>query len=315
MSFTRSILRFGVIGGLALGGAVILMDNDQVAAGLAQVRAKAQNVVDSCIDDPVAMRYQLERLADQYPERIAEVQGEIAQVDHQVGEFDRDIDIASRVVAIATGDLTDLKALVDRAETTQAQLASNLIPVSIRFEGSRLSINEAYDEGRRINDVRSRYQDRLSADKVQLDFLTEQRERLAEILVTLTGEHQTYQEQLWQLDRQIDSIERNERLIELTERQQATLKSYERFGRIDNLRQLEAKLAEMRAKQEAQLQHLAGRTQNRDYESRAISDIDGTPMATSPFDSIEIDLDDLEDAAEVEFDVKSIAFLEPVVID
>ena len=45
---TRCILRYGVIGALALGGVTLLVGPDRMAAGLSQVRVKAQNVVDSC---------------------------------------------------------------------------------------------------------------------------------------------------------------------------------------------------------------------------------------------------------------------------
>ena len=228
MCITRSILRIGLVGALALGGVTLLVGKDRVAAGISMIRHKAQNVVDNCVDDPVALRRQLQDLAGQYPDRIAEVRGEMGEVDHQLKQFTRDVGIAERVVAMAGEDLGQLKELVARAEESAKTTAR---PVSIRFEGVKFDVEQAYNEARRINNVRGTYQDRIANDNQQIAFLTEQKDRLGKILSKLETEYSTFQAQLWQLDRQIDSIERNERLIALTEEQQRTLASYEKFGK------------------------------------------------------------------------------------
>lgn len=309
---TRCILRYGIIGGVALGGVTLLIGPERVAMGLAQVRVKAQTVVDGVVDDPIALRSQLAQLADEYPDRIAEVKGELAEVDHQLGQFERDIDIANRMVALATEDLTNLHGLVERAEE-RVQLASNRA-VFVRYEGVRFNLEEAYAEGQRINNVRASTQDRLSHDEVQLQFLQEQRGRLAEILDQLETEFGTYQSQLWQLDRQIDSIERNDRLIELTKAQQATLDSYERFGKVKNLKQIEGKLAELRARQEAQLQTLSKQGFARDYEKEAVFQLDADRF-DSPFEET-VEMDGTEETEEDEDESDSLAWAGgPIVIE
>ena len=307
---TRGILRYGVIGALALGGVTLLVGPGRVAAGLAQVRVKAQNVVDSAMDDPMALRRQLEQLADEYPDRIAEVRGEIAEVDHQIDQFERDIEISHRVVAMATEDLEELKSLVTRAET---EAASGTRPVAIRFEGVRFDIDEAYDEGRRINNVRNNYDDRMAHDEFQLKLLSEQKVRLVEILAKLESEYSTYQGQLWQLDRQIDAIQRNERLIELTERQQATLQSYERFGKLQNLTQLESKLAEINAFQTAQLEELEKRGIHYNYEEEARKALNAGSGDVDPFE-VEVDSHD-ETPAEKTDNNKSVVWTGPKIIE
>lgn len=284
---TRCIFRWGLVTGLALGGVTLLLGPERVATGFAQVRAKAQSVVDDCVDDPIALRRQLRELADEYPARIAEVRGEVAEVDHQLARFDEDIEIAARVVAMATDDLDELKALVDRAESERA---SGTRAVAIRMDGVRFDLDGAYAEGRRIQNVRVQYQDRLEADRFQKQFLGQQRDRLTEILSKLEDEYATYETKLWQLDRQIDAIQRNDRLIELTERQQSTLEDYTSFE-TPNLAMLEGKLAELRAAQEAQLEVLSKRGLNRDYEDRAKSDVAARDFDANPFDEvIELDL-------------------------
>lgn len=315
--FTRCLLRYGVIGGLALGGITLLVGPERVAAGISQIRTKAQSVVDTKIDDPMALRRQLEQLAGEYPDRIAEVEGELAEVDHQIAQFKADIDFSNEVVAITTEDLNTLKTAVAQAEA-ETKLASNTgRAVFIRFDGIRFSIDEAYDEGRRINEVRSSYQDRVAHDRMQIEFLAEQKERLAEIHSELSKDFATYKNQLWQLDRQIDAIARNDRLIELTKQQQATLDSYDRFGKVENLHQIESKLAEMRAKQEAQLRQLQKTGRTRSYKEKAYDNLrqQTAPDDDNPFDiEIEVGGDD-DDEAEVASADDTFAFAGPRIIE
>jgi chromosome segregation ATPase len=305
-SITRTILRVGIIGGLALGGATLLIGPQRVAGTLAHVRMTAQDVVDNCMDDPSALRRQLAQLADEYPDKIAEVEGEIAKVDYQLAQFQSDIEMSQQVVALTTDDLQSLHALVSRAE---AKAVTASYTPDIRFDGVRYDIEEAYIEGKRINSVRNSYSDRLGHDEFQLKFLQEQKGRLNEILSTLDGEFTTYQTQLWQLDRQIDAIERNEVLIKLTEEQQATLESYQRFGKAQNLNQIEAKLAQLRTVQEAQLRKLEKRGISGDYEDRARYEIDSQDINNhDPFEILELN-------GETENTDNSIAMIGPEVIE
>jgi len=286
MAITRFVLRWGLIGGLAFAGSMMLIGEDgraHVAAGLAQLRGHAYSLLAQCSDDPEILRQQLAALSEQYPQRIAEVKGEIAEVDRHIAQFDHDINVAQGVITLTTNDLQQLKTLIARAEERSTV---SVRPVAIRYEGVRFDVNEAYGEARRINHVRQTYRDRLAHDEQQMVFLTEQNTRLDEILVKLESEFDTYQAQLWQLDRQIDAIQRNERLIELTEEQQATLDSYERFGKIGNLKQLEAKLAELRTIQEAQLEALSKRNFHNDYHAQAELELEGDPTLDDPFSEL-----------------------------
>ena len=292
---TRCILRWGLISGLALGGATLLIGPERVGAGFHQLQSKACGVVDQFMDNPTAMRRQLEQLADEYPDRIAEVRGEIAEINHQIGRLEHDVEISKRVVALTTNDLRELKTLVAQAEAKKAATSRN---VSFHFDGMRFNINQAYSEAGRINHVRTTYSDRLAQDNHQYQFLSEQKARLTEILENLEGDFDKYQSQLWQLDRQIDAIERNERLIELTKRQKATLASYDKFDKVANLHQLEAKLAELRTIQEAQLAALAKSGSNDDYIKRAEAEMGMMDLDDDPFANVFDEVDDKEEVEE-----------------
>lgn len=309
-SIPRFIIRWGLISGLALGGVTLLIGPERVSAGLAHVRAKAQSVVDLAVDNPAALRRQLDKLADEYPDRIAVVRGELAEVEHQLTQFDRDTEVAGRVVAMTTDDLGDLRTLITKAENVE----SNGRPVAVRFEGVRFNLDQAYGEARRINHVRNTYRDRLACNVQQTSLLDQQKARLVEILSTLEDEYNTFQTQMWQLDRQIDAIERNDRMIEMTEQLQATLDSYDRWGQVGNLKQLEAKLAELHTIQEAQLQALAKRGIQNSYEERAKFELD-SEMDAPPDDPFS-DLHEQTDTdAEVKESADSFAWAGPIVIE
>ena len=298
----RFVLRWGLISALALGGATLLIGPERVAAGLACVRAKAQSVVDRAVDNPVALRRQLQDLADEYPDRIAKVQGEIAEVDHQLSQYERDSEIASRVVAMTTDDLNELRSLITRAEGVEGR------PVYVRFDGVRFGIDQAYGEARRINNVRVTYDDRVSCNQQQLQLLNQQKARLVDVLSQLEEEYTTFETQMWQLDRQIDAIERNERLIDMTEQLQATLATYDQWSKVGNLHQLEAKLAELQTIQEAQLATLEKQGIRHDYEKRAKYDLETESAPQDGFDDL---MEETETQGEPD---DSFAWLGPVIV-
>lgn len=262
---SRFIVRWGIIGGLALGGITLLVGPQRVMACIDQLREEANTVVENLVDDPIALRRQLDDMAKQYPSRIAEVRGEIARLEQQLEQFVRDEHIAIRVVELTTVDLEVLRDLVDDAEATTVL---NSTP-SIRFDGVRYDLEGAYSEGRRIRTVRANYEDRLASDRRQMELMGEQKNRLVSILEKIEHEHETYRAQLWQLDREIDAIERNDHIIAMVERQQETLSGFDRMGSTGNLNQVQSRLAEIRTVQESTILALTDVGTGSDYETRA----------------------------------------------
>ncbi len=307
-NISRCVLRWGLISGLALGGVTLLIGPQRVAGGLAHLRTKAQSLVDQATDNPMALRRQLEVLADEYPQRIGTVEAEIAEVDYQIGEYKEDCEVAQRVVAMASDDVVQLKSLITRADDVPSTA------VFIRFEGIRFDMDQARNEARRINRIMINYQDRVACNRQQLDMLQQQKARLVEIFNTLTDEFATFQTQTWQLDRQIDAIERNERLIEMTRRLQATLDTYDQWGKVGNLKQLEQKLAELRRFQEAQIRTLQQAGVRQNYEDRARFELEmGQPQSSERLDDF---LDGIKsDDEATETSANSMAFLGPVIVE
>jgi len=266
---TKGLLRWGLISAAVVGGTTILVGPERVGAGFDQVRTMANHVFENFVEDPVALRRQLQGLADQYPDRIAEVRGEIAQIDIQLHQLNHDNEVADRVIALTSDDLEEIRVAVVDAEVSLEAGQK----VAIRRGSFRVNLDQARSEARRIAGIKATYQDRLSSNDQQVMLISNQRERLSDILGQLENEYGQFEEKLWVLDRQIDAIERNDRLITMTEEQQEILRDYEKLGKVGNLRQLESKLEELRITQEAQLQALEKHGVKSDYERRAREDI------------------------------------------
>lgn len=266
---TKNLLRWGLITATVVGGTALLIGPERVAAGFDQIRSLATSTFDGLVDDPIALRRQLKGLSDQYPERISEVRSEIAAIDVQIRQLDHDQQVAQRVVTITSKDLGDLKDSVMSATTG----IEDTRKVMVRRGSFEIGLDQARSEGRRIFGIRSAYEDRIIGNEQQISILSRQKERLTDILAQLESEYGEFEAKLFQLDRQIDSIERNDRLIAMTEEQQAMLNDFEKLGKVGNLRQLEAKLEELRTTQEAQLQTLERHGIQGEYEQRAREEI------------------------------------------
>eukprot|EP01025_Chloroclados_australasicus_P037418 TRINITY_DN38200_c0_g1_i2.p3 TRINITY_DN38200_c0_g1~~TRINITY_DN38200_c0_g1_i2.p3 ORF type:complete len:168 (-),score=32.23 TRINITY_DN38200_c0_g1_i2:44-547(-) len=121
MPFVKTIIRVGVIGTLVGGGLIAVAGPERVGAALTQARDTVNDTIDRNIDDPVKMRAQLRKLESQYPERITRVRQDLATLDTQTAEYERELAVAERVVELAQADLEAMHGLFDRAEHARAQ--------------------------------------------------------------------------------------------------------------------------------------------------------------------------------------------------
>jgi predicted RNase H-like nuclease (RuvC/YqgF family) len=265
MTLCKTIVRWTIVAGLALGGITLIIGPERVEAAFGAIQTQATALVDEYIDveEAQALRSRLHELAEAYPDRIAEIRGEVARVETQLEQFAHDADVARRVVAMTGADLEQLALKVQSAER------GGVRTVSLVSGDAGVNLDVAYREGRRIKGIHETYQERLVSDQRQITMLETQRERLAALLEQIEDEFADYQAQVWQLDRQIDSIQRNDRLIALTESQQATLRAFESPGNAEGLRAIETRLAELQAVQEGTLQALTERGRQNEYEHRA----------------------------------------------
>ncbi|MCC7389558.1 MAG: hypothetical protein IT431_12395 [Phycisphaerales bacterium] len=274
MGIIKPVIWIGVAGTLAAGTAVAVMGPHRAHALLDQVTTNINDAVDSNIDDPIALRQQLRDLEAQYPGRIAEVRGDMAELQSQIGQLDRERTVSQRVVALADADLQQMKSLLAKADATQAENGFAL--VRVRFGEDSLSREEAYAKAGQISQLRSAYAAKANDIDSNLTVLRQQAERLGQILAQLESERAEFQTQLWQLDRQVDAIARNDRMIEMLENRQEAFAKYDRYGDVASPDQVQGRIAKILAQQEARLNDLALANDQNAYERAAQRELSET---------------------------------------
>lgn len=275
----RTVTRVVVITALAGGGLTLLAGPERVGALFHQTRDAVNSQIDKAITDPVALRAQLRDLEATYPKRIAQVRSDLGEVRSQMAQLKREESVSQRVVEMTSRDLDTLQGMLAQAEETRTnlqQVSFDDAPerrVELVFGDQRLTIEKAYARTVEINNTRSAYASRLGDIERDMGYLTTQEERLAGLLTKLETERGEFQAQLWQLDRQVDSIARNERMIDVLSKRQASIDEQSRY-KAASLDHIQAKVADIRARQEAELASLAAGAQQTDYEQKAKLDID-----------------------------------------
>lgn len=269
--FTRCIVRSALILALVGGATVAVAGPHRVAAVFQQAKQKINSGIDNHIEDPVALRAQLRELEGQYPQRIADVRGDLAELEAQVGQLTRELSVSQRVVALADEDLLQVQDLLAKAEEARVQNVGHVIRV--RLDNQSMDLEQVYSKANSISQSRSAYASRASDIERDLGLLSQQRDRLSTLLNQLETERAEFQAQLWTLDRQVDAIARNDRMIELMSKRQETLDRVSRYE-VASLDQLTGKMADIRARQESELQALSAQGGASTYEQRAKMQLD-----------------------------------------
>jgi chromosome segregation ATPase len=240
-----------------------------------QVHENLNHAIDQAVDDPSALRTQLIDMERQYPERIAQVRGDLAELQEQIRQLDRERAIADKVVALADRDLEQLEPKLTRAASEAVDGASSSSEIrlaAVQFGDRVLSYDRAWNKLNQIRSTRVAYQNRSVDAEHDLVYLQQQAERLGELLVQLEGERAEFQLQLQQLNRQIDAVARNERLIKLLEKRNRTIAECSRYES-QSLDQITARLSEVRSRQEAELEVLSSTQRQVDYEDLARAEL------------------------------------------
>ena len=267
----KNIVRYGVLTALVAGTAAVVVGPDTFGALLRQMRDDVREVAAKQVRDPVALRAQIRSLAEEYPNRIAEVRGDLAELREQVRQLNREQEVSQRVVSLANEDLSQMQGMLAQAEAAQASNPGHVVRVV--FAQESIDLKDAYTKAQRVQQVQEAYNNRGAEIDRDLGYLAQQEQRLVGLLDQLETENAQFQAQMWQLDRQIDSIQRNERLITMMEKRQNRLEEHSSM-RAHSLDQIASRFADVRAKQEARLEALSTSGTVNNYEDRAKVQID-----------------------------------------
>lgn len=269
MAFAKGVVRTVVIVALAGGAAAVVAERvspGSARALLGQVRHGIRGAIERTVDDPVELRAQLTRLESQYPERIAQVRSDLTEVDRHVADLERELAISARVVELTSADLSSLDEGLERAR--EAEASSPHAVVRISFENRRMDVGSAYTRRTQIAQTNEAYGAKAEQINVELGFLSQQRDQLTELLAQLETERAQFQAQIVQLDAQIESIARNERLISIMEDRQRRIDDLSRHE-VHSLEQFQRRVETMREAQRARLGDLARERESVNYEDVA----------------------------------------------
>lgn len=262
----KTVVRGVVITALAGGVLVAVAGPQRVGALLNQTRGNIVGVIDNNIEDPILLRQQIKKLEAQYPSKIAEVRSDLAEVQTQIAQLQRELQIAGKVVSLANGDLEVVDSQIAQARATQSANPGAIIRIS--FNNKPVDLDDAYGKRQQIEQTKNLYASRAKDLKMDLGYLQDQESQLADLHERLVSEQAEFQAKLFQLDAQIDTIARNDRLIEMMEDRQATIDEHSRF-QANSLDQLNTRLNGIRTEQRARLESIARKDRDVNYVDQA----------------------------------------------
>jgi len=262
----KTVVRGVVITALAGGVLVAVAGPHRAHAMYNQTKGALTTAIDANIDDPILLRAQIKKLEAQYPGKIAEVRSDLSEVQTQIAQLNREMQIAGKVVALASNDLNVVDSQIAQARVTQSANPGAIVRIS--FNNKPVDLDDAYAKRQQIEQTQNLYNTRALDLDIDLGYLNDQEAQLADLLDRLVTEQSEFQAKLFQLDAQIDTIARNDRLIDMMEDRQDTIDAHSRF-QANSLDQLNGRLSNIRTEQRARLEAISNRDNSRSYIDEA----------------------------------------------
>ncbi len=258
--FKTTFWGVAILAGIGIASTFIIGPHGTHAV-IMQAQDSVQSKLDSLMDNPVALRAELERLEAEYPVRIRAVQKDLGELKVEARRLQWERAVSDRVVAMAQDDLGGIGA------TAQANTGENNL---VRVAGFPVAAVKTKSRAQvaRIQDLIQMHSIRSEDAARDLGYLNKEIGRFQVLLTELETERTQYHGQLEQLNRQVDSIRRNERLLNMLRQRQGLLEKAGRF-KAHSLDQITGRLSGIRSQQEAELELLSNTEIETDYEGRA----------------------------------------------
>lgn len=273
--FRTTLLGAALLAAVA-GGAAMVVGPDRVEAAIDQATGKLEGLIDDRIQDPVALRQKLAKLERGYPDRIQHMRQDLGELNQEITRLERERAVSERVVQLVDADLSALAPAVRQAFDAQGPGRAALAAVT--FDDEVMSLGRAQSKLKQIERTRIAHVARAADAEHNLKYLRQQETRFIELLEQLETESAQLSAQLVQLEREVDSIARNERLIDLLEKRQRTLDNASRYDAV-SLGGITGELARIKLEQEARLDRLASNREATNYEDVATMELSERSLA------------------------------------
>lgn len=274
----KTLFRTAAIGAAltaaVVGGASMIVGPDRVEAMAGQLQTSIEQRFDASLDDPAALARQIAQAKEQYPARIREIRSDLMSLRDERARLEREQKVSERVVVLVDHDLSKLLPEVEKARLARADGAPRAQLVAVTFDDEVMSFRRANAKVKEIERTRMANVARAADAQHNLKYLRNQEERFETILDKLEEENAQFGAQLAQLNNEVKSIARNERLIKMLESRQSTLDEVETFE-ASSLDQITTLLERKRAAQELELDQLASTVESVNYEELAKSELLG----------------------------------------
>lgn len=249
---------------LVLAGAIF--GPGRVGELLRYVQSTAKENIDGMIPDEVKLLSDMEKLREEYPRRIAEMQSMIDDLDQQLKKIQKDHKLAIEVLALCEEDLGQLKP---QLETATSDDSSSALPVTaIEFRGAAFSYSQALDRSRKILNIKEMYHNRAEASTESVGLLQSERDRLKAELMELRQEYDQFLAEYRSMAREIDLIRHNQKLIEIAGRRE-NLDRLDASGWIRSLDAIKRAIDQRKTEQRERLRSYRLGNRVEEYETRA----------------------------------------------
>ena len=174
-----------------------------------------------------------------------------------ISKLEEELAVSDRVVVLEGEDLAQLRSQASGAQLTS--LSGGTLRAQISRQGARERSLEQIilaNQGCAVEAVQD------------LEVLKGQEQRLDGMVQQLESERAQFQVQLSQLERQVDSIARNDRMITLMEKRNRTIEKIRSWDAV-SLDQISSHITKIRTRQEARLDVLTQDEEHVNYEDLA----------------------------------------------
>jgi len=259
--FIRSIIKWGVIGGLGLTALVAVVGTTRVKTAFWSIRDHIRSNVDELVDQKIALEHEVQKLKREYPQRLAEIRMQQVSVDRDIAICEKQLHVSEEAGAVARGDL---EVRQQRLGDTDADADG----VTIQFRGARLTHDAALDRAADAADYAKSYEERAVDLRKERKLLYDEKARLVGERASLEQEYARFQVEIATIGRDIDSLERKEKLVALAERRRGDQEDI--FSdRASSLNVLKDRISRRKIELEEQLKGLSAMSGTNEYETRA----------------------------------------------
>jgi hypothetical protein len=260
--FFKTVFIVGLCGVGAVAAAHVVLGKERTQSAAIAIRQMAQSEVDELIRKQGNLRAEMQELRSQYPEQIALLKSQQAEVLRRQEVLTREETRANSVIRLCEEDICHLE---DQQDLLGLIYDGEAV---VEHRGSRYTPAEAEVLIGRVSETRQLYVERLGEIRREQELLGYEYEQLGLELMALESERDEFELEYQTLLREMERIERNEqRLKYLEQRRGVGVEGHSQA--MQSLSELRGAVDRVRLEQEERMRTARARRGSLEYEARA----------------------------------------------